>query len=271
MFKLIHIPLLFVFLSVGLTAVKAQELKPGPVDVSHPVIQKSAAKETEFHLALNDFLFTRDAIVQTIGSGGQVTGEYHRTSDFVFNDKGERKEHITFFPPANLAGGLVFTNEDLEDLGGIQPFALEIAKINLYKFIYIGKEKIDEIDTYVFDVGPKVMPKKVSERFFLGRIWIDDQDLQIVKVKGKGVPEGNQRFPIFETYREQINDRAGHFYWFPTYTYADDELIFKNGNVVRLRMIIRFSNYKRFVGRIKIVNDEPEVTPLSPTAKPKKP
>lgn len=259
--------ILFVFMFAD-----AQELQPGLVDVSHPVIQKSAAKETEFRLALNEFSCTRDAIIQTIGSAGQVTGEYHRTSDFVFDDKGTRFEKITFFPPSTLTA-VNITNEDIEDLGGIQPFALEASKISLYKFIYIGKEKIDEIDTYVFDVSPKVMPKKVSERFFQGRIWIDNQDLQIVKVRGKGVPEGDQRFPIFETYREQIDDRLGHFYWFPTYTYADDELVFKNGNVVRLRMIIRFSNYKRFVGRIKLVDDEPDATPPPgpPVPKPKKP
>ena len=65
-----------------------------------------------------------------------------------------------------------------------------------------------------------VVKKKKSpkERFFQGRIWVDDQDLQIVKARGKGVPEGRERFPTFETYREQIDGR----FWFPTYTFADD-------------------------------------------------
>ena len=104
---------------------------------------------------------------------------------------------------------VTFTQEDLEDLGGVQPFALEASKLDQYDFKYSGKERIDELDTYIFDVAPKIVPKKVSERFFQGRVWVDQQDLQIVKVRGKGVPEGNQRFPIFETYRQQIDGRIG--------------------------------------------------------------
>ena len=49
-------------------------------------------------------------------------------------------------------------------------------------------------------------PKKTKERFFIGRVWVEDQDLQIVKTKGKGVPETKiNKFPIVETYREQID------------------------------------------------------------------
>jgi RNA polymerase sigma-70 factor (ECF subfamily) len=194
------------------------------------IIRTFTAKETEFRQALNGYAFRRDAVIQTIGMGGQITGEYHRTSQFVFAG-GERFEKITYFPQPTLTE-ISFTQEDLEDLGGVQPFALEASKINLYNFTYAGKERLDELDTYIFDVQPKVVPKKVSERFFQGRIWVDEKDLQIVKVRGKGVPEGKQRFPTFETYREQIDGK----FWFPTYTFADDELVFPKGQTVHLRM-----------------------------------
>src|SRR6266550_7431851 len=119
------------------------------------IIRTFTAKETEFRHALSDYAFTRDATVQTIGMGGQITGEYHRTSQFVFNDSNERFEKITFFPQPTLTE-LTITQEDLEDLGGVQPFALEAAKIDQYDFKYFGKERLDELDTYVFDVGPKL-------------------------------------------------------------------------------------------------------------------
>jgi hypothetical protein len=246
--------------------------KADGVDVNR-IIQAFAAKETEFRQALNLYAFKRDAAVQTIGMGGQITGEYHRVSQFSFNDNSERFEKITFFPQPTLTE-ISFTQEDLEDLGGVQPFALEAAKINQYNFIYAGKERIDELDTYVFDVAPKVMPKKVSERFFQGRVWVDDRDLQIVKVRGKGVPEGKQRFPVFETYRQQIDGR----YWFPTYTYADDDLVFPKGDTVHLRMLIRYTDYKRFRSSVRIIEEgepgevmpEPSPTP-TPTPSPKKP
>src|SRR5947209_9665214 len=149
--------------------------------------------------------FKRDVVIQTIGLGGQITGEYRRVSTFSFDDAGNRYEKIVFFPMPTL-NELQVTQEDLENLGGIQPFALEASQIGQYKFTYVGTDNIDELDLYVFDVGPKVMPdaRRTRDRYFQGRIWVDQRDLQIVKVKGKAVPEGKQRFPIFETYREQI-------------------------------------------------------------------
>lgn len=235
---------------------KAASAAVAPADVDR-IIRAFTSKETEFRQALNQYVFKRDAVIQTIGMGGQISGEYHRTSYFTFDDKGNRYEKITFFPMPTLAG-MALTTEDIEDLGGIQPFALEASKINQYNFTYAGKERIDELDLYVFDVGPKVMPdpKKSKERFFQGRIWVDDHDLQIVKVRGKGVPEGKQRFPTFETYREQIDGR----YWFPTYTYADEELVFDEGDVIHFRMRVRYSEFKRGRADVRIT----EIDDLGP-------
>src|ERR1700752_5012676 len=67
------------------------------VDVAR-VIRAFTQKETEFRRALNGYTFKRDALVQTVGVGGEVTGEYQRTSQFAFNDAGERFERITYFP-----------------------------------------------------------------------------------------------------------------------------------------------------------------------------
>src|SRR5574338_1007163 len=204
------------------------------------IIQAFTSKETQFRRALNNYSFKRDALIQSIGMGGQVMGEYHRVSTFTFDDQGNRYEKISYFPMSSM--GDVVTPEDLDDLGGINPFALEPSKIARYDIKYAGKEKIDELDLYVFDVAPKVIPdpKKTKERLFVGRVWVDDRDLLIVKTKGKGVPETKiNKFPIVETYREQIDGR----YWFPTYSYADEELIFDAGNTLHIRMKVRYSDF----------------------------
>lgn len=221
------------------------------------IVRRFTAKETEFRTALNQYFFKRDALIQEIGMGGQVIGEYHRVSDFTFDDKGNRYEKINFFPMPSLQGATM-TNEDLEDLGGVNPFALEGAKAALYNFKYIGKERIDELDLYVFDVSPKVMPDpKTKDRVFVGRIWVDDHDLQIVKAKGKAGPETKKnKFPIVETYREQIDGK----FWFPTYVYADDDLIFDNGTDFRVRMRVKYTDFKVGLGKVTIteVGDAPE-------------
>ena len=241
----------------------------GAVDAER-IIRAFAAKESEFRRALTQYGFKRDAVVQTIGLGGQITGEYRRVSRFVMDDGGRRFEKIQFFPMPTLTE-ISMTPEDLEDLGGVQAFALEISELPKYNISYVGKERIDELDLYIFDVAPKVMPNpKSKERLFQGRIWVDDQDLQIVKWRGKGVPETKQnKVPIFESYREQIDGR----YWFPTYSYSDDELVFDNGQVVRIRMRVKYSEFEKLSAKVTVVEEgEPGVEepkePAKPAAKP---
>ena len=214
------------------------------------IIRAFTAKETAFRHALNSYAFKRDALLQELGMGGQVIGEYHRVSNLTFDDQGNRTEKIQFFPMPSFGG---VTQEDLEDLGGVNPFALEAEKIDQYNFKYVGKERIDELDLYIFDVTPKVAPKKTFPRFFSGRIWVDDRDLQIVKSRGKGVPETKEnKFPIVETYREEIDGK----YWFPTYSYADDDLVFDNGQDLRLRLRIKYTDYKVGHSKVKIIEVE---------------
>ena len=266
-------------LSAGARAQKTEESHVRNVPLAaaevERIVQSLTAKETEFRQALNQYGFKRDAVVQTIGWGGQITGEYHRVSRFAFDDNGHRFEKILSFPLPTVQE-ITIEAEDIEDLGGVQTFALEAHKLPQYKFNYLGKEKIDELDLYVFDVGPKVMPdpKKTKERFFQGRIWVDDQDFQIVKVRGKGVPEGKLRFPTFETYREQIDGK----YWFPTYTWADDQLVFDTGQVVHIRMRVTFNDYEHYKAKVRIIEEgtpgdlsEPKPTPTPTPAKKKPP
>jgi hypothetical protein len=232
------------------------------------IIRASTTREAEFHKALLEYAFKRDALIQILGMGGQVTGEYHRISHFTFDDSGNRFEKIDYFPMASYEG---VTQEDVEDLGGVTPFALESSKADQYDFKYVGQERIDELDLYVFDVSPKVVPdaKKTKERFFKGRIWIDDRDLQIVKSRGKGIPETKKnKFPIVETYREQIDGK----YWFPTYAYADDDLIFDSGEDLRIRIRVKYTDYQRARGKLRVIemeNEKPEA-PAKPANSPKR-
>jgi TonB family protein len=245
------------------TATTASVAQPAPADINK-IITEFTAKETEFRRALNAYAFKRDAVIQVIGMGGQIAGEYHRISHFTFDDSGNRFEKIVFFPMPTFGG---VTAEDIEDLSGVNPFALEAKNISQYNFAYVGKERIDELDLYIFDVTPKVLPDpKTKLRLFQGRIWVDDRDLQIVKSYGKGVPETKiNKFPKVETYREQVDGR----YWFPTYSYADEELVFGNGDVMHIRLKVKYSDFQKGRVEVKItdVEDGAEV-PSAPEQKP---
>lgn len=253
--------LVFTFAVAVLAAVTPAQISQSKIvkaDLPKPeidrIIKKFTDNEFMFRQALMDYVFNRSAEIQTIGMGGQVTGVYRRDSFMTFTGDGRRFERITFFPVSTLTE-ISVTPEDIEDLGGVNPFALEPSAVAEYNFTYLGKEKIDELDLYVFDVSPKVIPnpKKTSQRLFTGRVWVDDRDLMIVKSKGKGLPETKQnKFPVVETWRENVDGK----YWFPSYSYADDELVFDNGVSVRMRMKVKYTDYKLGRTEVRILEDD---------------
>jgi hypothetical protein len=236
------------------------------------IVKSFTEKEGIFHRALNNYSFQRDALIQTLGFGaGQITGEYHRQSLFTFDDKGVRYEKILYFPMSTLTE-ITVEAADLEDLGGVNAFALEPQNAPQYTFTLLGKQKIDELNLYVFDVVPRVMPdpKKTKLRLFKGQIWVDDRDLQIVKSKGKGFPETKtSKFPTVETWRENIGGK----YWFPTYAVANDTLEFASGQTVHMKLKITYRDYKEATSTVRVLDDDTTTDPQAPAPapSPKKP
>lgn len=243
------------------------------------VIKRFTAKESELREIWKEYAYQQESRLQVLGPANTVSGEYYQVSDFVFNDAGNRIERIIKAPPSTLdQAGLRMTQEDKNAFINLQPFALAAEDLVNYNVYFVGKEKIDEINAYVFDVTPKVMSntrelkrmkdKGIEGKYFQGRIWVDDVDLQIVKTAGKTVPEFEQRFPKFETYRENIDGR----YWFPTYTFGDDTLEFDRFSV-HVRMVVKYKNYKRFQSDVRItgvdeVIEEPAKEETKETGKP---
>jgi len=234
--------------------------KPPSIPVDE-IIQKFAARESEFKIERDNFTYTQTYSIATLDDDGRVDGEYTMTSDIMFTRDGKRYEQVTYAPESTLER-ITLTSEDISDIKDVQPFVLTTEDLPKYTESYVGREQVDEIGTYVFDVGPKVLEK--NQRYFQGRIWVDDRDFEIVKTYGKAVPDirkGNNEnvFPRFETYRENIEGT----FWFPTYTHSDDILHFKTGNI-HIRMTVHYSDYKRFRSTIRLLHS----TPTEPTASP---
>ncbi len=259
-------PLTFVLLPILLLMIAVPALRAddqqgeGPLVKQDPkgitvdeLIQRFAAKEKEFKQAREQYTWRQDVLVETPDDGGK----YRMVTDILFDDRGKRVEQVVFAPQATLQ--LVqMTREDLDDIEKRLPFVLTSDEIPEYDILYVGQQQEDELHTYVFDIAPKHIEK--NKRYFQGRIWVDDHDFQIVKTHGKNVPDivskGNENlFPPFTTWREQIDGK----YWFPTYTRVDDTLHFRTGDV-RIKQIVKYTNYKRFGSSIKITYDGQEVS-----------
>jgi len=210
--------------------------------------------ETRVREALNQHTFKREVVLQTIGHDGQVTGEYIRNSQFLFDDKGNRIERVTYHPPSTIRE-MKITTQDIQDLAGAQLLGIDIAETAKYNLTYSGQEALDFRKVYVIDVTPRINPNphRMSERFFRGRIWIDPATFQIIKLKGKTEPQGKQRFPVFETWRTAVTPDLQ----LPTRTEADDVLHFPNRDV-NYRIRVRYYDYKLFASRLKVIEiDEP--------------
>ncbi len=235
------------------------------------IVRKFTENEAAFRNALTSYVFNRSATIQTIGLGGQISGNFRRDSFLSLTPEGLRFEKILFAPIPTLTE-ITVTPADIDNLSGVDPFAIDPAFVSQYNFTYVGKEKIDELNLYVFDVSPNIAldPKKVKRHYFSGRIWVDDEDLTIVKSKGKAVPEQkNEKFPILETWRENVDGK----YWFPSLTTGDDDLVFDNGQVSKIRVRVKYTNYAVGKSTVIIGNDEEEVKdpPPAPSPTPKKP
>src|SRR5215469_11748892 len=251
-------------LVLNLVSLAAAQRGEGELDSSPPqgiteqdIIQKFAAREKEFKIARENYAYRQSLTVQTL-DGDQVNGEFKEIEDVLFDDKGHRMEHVVFAPQSTLVG-ISMTKEDYDDIRNRMPFVLTTDEIPEYQIIYVGKQRIDEIGTYVFDVAPKQIEK--NKRYFQGRIWVDDRDFQIVKTYGKNVPDlgvkkrGQENlFPNFTTWRDRVDGK----YWFPVYTKVDDVLHFSTGDI-HIKQIVKYTDYKRFGSNVKITYDGQDI------------
>jgi hypothetical protein len=239
-------------------------------DQIREVIRKFSEKEAEFARARENYTYRQTARVLELAPDGRTRGKYEIVSDIIFTAEGRRTERVVRAPVTTLQN-IQLTPEDEQDLRSVQPFVLTSKDIDRYHVRYLGREVLDEIPCYSFAVKPKKMEPGL--RYFSGIVWVDDRDFQIVKSYGRGVgvkKKGfDNQFPKFETYREQIDKQ----YWFPTYTIADDTLMFESGPQP-IKMTVKYEDYKQFKADTKIIFGDPvgekkEDEPSKP--EPKKP
>jgi hypothetical protein len=227
------------------------EVGNGLLDFSEPksitvpeMIQKFTAAESRVRDARIQYSYTQDALVQTL-VGNKADGEFHEVTTVSYDAKGRRLETVTYAEQSTLRR-IQLTAQDMDDIRTFMPFLLTAEELPQYNLIYAGQQHVDDLDTYVFHVEPRKEEK--DRRYFQGRVWVDNQDFQIVKVCGKSVPElihvkKNQHQdlrPSFVGYRQQVDGR----FWFPAYVRSDDTLQFRNASI-HVREIVKFSNYKR--------------------------
>jgi hypothetical protein len=265
-----------------LTSTQAQQ-GFGPLDPTPPaapipqILAHMAQQESAFANARDRYTFSQDVTFETLAPETNAPdGSYHQLTDISFDDAGRRQEHV-LFAPANTLQRVTLTEADLDDVAHRLPFVLTIPELPDYTLTYLGRQRVDQLDTYVFDCTPREILKDhrslqvEDHRYFQGRIWLDQQDHQIVLIHGQAVPQdtrpGHENLsPPFTTYYQQIDGK----YWFPIYTRADGTLHFPAhadalSQTVHVRTTVRYTDYKRFHATVTLhYGTEVPTTPNPP-------
>ena len=257
----------------------------GPLDSAQPtgiaipqIIQRMGERESAFEHARDRYTFRQTVKMDTINDDtNRPDGEWQEVTDITYDNGGHRVEHVVF-APGNTIERVIITENDLNDIKQRLPFILTTEQLPEYNLTYLGRQKVDDLQTYVFDVAPKQFVK--GQRYFQGKIWADQQDLEIVLVNGINVPQDVRRghedlSPPFTTYYQQVDGK----YWFPTYTRAEGVLHFpaQQGALaqdVHMRATVRYTDYKQYHTSITIHydgQDLPTDTTKQPDAQPPSP
>jgi hypothetical protein len=210
------------------------------------ILAASADKGKALMAALRDYTYYIEMTIQTVSQADTINGKFYRFSQISYDGDGKRQERI-IDNSSTLPDDVHLGTNAANNLARVYQFILTPDSLNTYEFNYVGRERVDELNTYVFDVEPKIKlpdPEKSSERYLRGRIWIDDQDLCVVKVSGVALPEQSaHRTPKFETFFQNVDQ-----FWFPAYVAADD-IVRMGKYLTRVVVKIHFTTYKRATKR----------------------
>ena len=202
------------------------------------IIRRFAAKEDEMVSAIKGYTFQKDVRIQEIGPDNRPAGQLEIVTKLGITPDGRMYEKPVSRQPSTLHT-LDLQRGDADLLAPMPMFPLTTAMLPKYEITYGGKQPLDELSTYFFSVKPRALER--AHAYFSGVVWVDVQDLVIVKTMGKWVTEtgdvtaSDLPFTVFETYRQQV----GKSFWFPSYSRSDETL----PSGVPIRAIVKWSDF----------------------------
>ncbi|MGH9581511.1 MAG: hypothetical protein ACRD4O_01070, partial [Bryobacteraceae bacterium] len=229
------------------------------------LLQKIAKRESETARARDNYTYRQSVTIQELNDQGLVTGTYHEITDITYTPSQGQFDKVIGHP-TNTLTRIKLTAQDFSDIRNVDPFLLTLGTLPLYEGKYWGEGKMDDYSCWIEHVQPKQI--LAGQRFFKGTFWVRKSDFSVIRSEGQAVPQiettkEQNLFPHFTTMRRDIEG-----WFFPVETYADDTLFFRAWPQ-RIRIVIRYSNYKRF-GSESTVTYGPAAPAQPPTKTPNK-
>jgi hypothetical protein len=207
------------------------------------IIKRFSQKEDEYLAMRTRFTYKKTIRIEEFGPDGKPSGAYTLVMAPDREADGKVYERVVQRPQSTMQHFFV-RSEDLDGLERIPAFPLTTAQLANYNLKYLGKEQVDEVNCYIFQVKPKVLERQKA--FFDGVVWVDSQYLEVVKTYGQWMTDlgpvqviKDLPFSLFETYRENVEGK----YWFPDYSRSDDTADVK-GQQIPVRLVIKWTDFK---------------------------
>jgi len=223
--------------------VGTEPVPPAPPSIPpEEIIRRFSQKEDQYIAARAGYTYKKTVRLEEFGPDGKPSGQLSLVVEAKPGPDGKIYEKTIERPQSSLHY-LEMGPEDFQSLARMPAYPLTTAQLAKYNLKYLGKEVVDEISCYIFQVKPKAVER--AHYYFDGIVWVDDAYLEVVKTYGKWVNDlGDMRsatmpFNIFETYRENVDGK----YWLPNYMRSDDTLNLKDMNV-SVRLVIKWTDYK---------------------------
>lgn len=259
------LPTLLLALMVGAFALFAQDVPQGPMappsdhhvvrignepeppaPPSLPeseIVKRFSQKEDQYFAMRTHFTYKRTIRIEEFGQDGKPAGEFVLVTEPARDADGKFYDRVVERPESTLQH-FYLRSEDLDGLERIPPFPLTTAQLVNYNLKYLGKEQVDEVNCYIFQVKPKILERQKAH--FDGVVWVDSKYLEVVKTYGQWMTDLGPmhvipQFPfgLFETYRENVQGK----YWFPDYSRSDDTVDVK-GQQIPVRIVIKWTDFK---------------------------
>src|ERR1700682_1759510 len=230
------------------------------------IIKRFADKEENYLQARTNYTYRRTVRIQEFGPDGQPSGEFVVVTQPARDVDGKYFEKVVERPHSSLQH-LFLRTEDIEGLQRMPAFPVTAGQLAKYNLKYLGKEQVDEIDCYIFQVRPKAVDR--TKAYFDGVVGGDAKYLEVVKTYGKWVTDQGDMhsvaqlpFSLFETYRENVDGK----FWFPNYS-RSDETLNQKGAAIPVRITIKWTDFKPAVATPAAAAPAPPA-PAAPPAKP---
>jgi hypothetical protein len=244
--------------------VGTEPVPPAPPSIPpEEIIRRFSQKEDQYIAARAGFTYKKTVRLEEFGPDGKLSGQLSLVIEAKPGADGKIYEKTVERPQSSLHY-LEMGPEDFQSLARMPAYPLTTAQLAKYNLKYLGKEVVDEISCYIFQVKPKAVER--AHYYFDGIVWVDAAYLEVVKTYGKWVNDlGDMRsatmpFNIFETYRENVDGK----FWLPNYMRSDDTLNLKDMNV-QVRLVVKWTDYKPLSGAT------PAPAPAQPATPPKPP